>query len=301
MRLLLTGAHGQVGFELARSLQPLGEVLAPGRDALDLASVRSIRDAVRDARPDVVVNAAAYTAVDRAEHEREAAMRINGEAPGVLAGACRQAGALLVHYSTDYVFDGSGDAPWPEDARTAPLNVYGASKLAGEQAIAAHGADWLVLRTSWVYGRHGRNFPRTMLRLARERDRLTVVGDQHGAPTSARYIADATAHVVRQAQAERAAGRFRAEALHLVADGDTTWHGIACEVIEGARARGEALRVTEITPIATADYPTPARRPANSRLAHARIRARYGVHAPPWQTGVALLLDDWFGPVHSGR
>ncbi len=300
MRLVVTGARGQVGFELARSLQPLGEVIALDRTALDLSAPASLAASIAELRPDVLVNAAAYTAVDRAEQEAELAMRINGEAPGVLARAARDLGALFVHYSTDYVFDGSGTTPWPEDAPTGPLNVYGASKLAGEQAIAAAGGDWLVLRTSWVYSRHGGNFPRTILRLAQERERLTIVADQFGVPTSARFIADATAQIVPRALAERSAGTFTPECMHLVAAGETHWLGVAQAVCDAARRRGATLRTTEVSGIPSSAYPTPARRPANSRLSLSRLSARYGIMPPPWQTGIELLMDELIGPLPAG-
>jgi dTDP-4-dehydrorhamnose reductase len=295
MRLLVTGVNGQVGFELARALQPLGEVHAWDRRQADLSQPEALAERVRALRPDAIVNAAAYTAVDRAEQEEALATRINGEAPGALAEVARDLGALLVHYSTDYVFDGSGDRPWREDDATAPLNAYGRGKLEGERRIAAAGGDWLVLRASWVYAARGGNFPKTMLRLAAERERLNVVADQFGAPTSARLIADCTAHIVRQAQAERAGARFAPGVFNLVASGACSWHELAVATIEGARARGRALKVGEIAPIPASAYPLPTLRPANSRLSLERLGARFGIVPPDWRVGLGLVLDELVG------
>jgi dTDP-4-dehydrorhamnose reductase len=291
--VLITGARGQVGWELARSMQPLGEVIALDRSQADLADPQGLRTCVRRLRPDVIVNAAAYTAVDKAEDEEELALRINGEAPGVLAQEALALDALLVHYSTDYVFDGSGDRPWLESDATAPLNAYGRTKLAGERAIAAAGGRWLVFRTSWVYAERGGNFPRTMLRLAGEREALSVVADQVGAPTSARLIADITAHAVACCTREREQGRTESGVYHLVAAGSTSWHGLATQVIEGARARGWPLRAQSIQGIPAADYPTKARRPANSRLSTDALHARFGVTPPAWEAGIEHVLDAW--------
>lgn len=297
MKILLTGATGQVGWELARSLQPLGEVVACDRRRADLSAPGSLAALVESVAPQVIVNAAAYTAVDRAEQEPELADTINGAAPVALAAAARRAGALFVHYSTDYVFDGSGDAPRREDAPVAPINAYGRSKLAGEQAIARAGADWLVLRTSWVYASRGSNFVNTMLRLGAERESLKVVADQVGAPTSARLIADATAHVVRQALAERAQGRFAPEVLHLCAAGETSWHGFAQAVFDGWRelAGRDSLKLRELAPISSAEYPTPAARPLNSRLDCSRLRERFGILLPDWREGLRLVLEEIAG------
>lgn len=292
MKLLVTGAAGQVGWELARALQPLGEVLAVDRSQLDLADADALRAFVRARAFDVIVNAAAYTAVDQAEKDEALAAAVNARAPAILAEEGRRSGALLIHYSTDYVFDGEASRPYREDDATAPLNAYGRTKLEGERLIAAAGGDWLVLRTEWVYGSRGRNFLRTMLRLAAERDRLTVVDDQFGAPTSARLLADATAQIVAGSLAGRRAGRFASEVLHLTAGGSTSWHGFAAAIIAGARARGLAVRCTEVAGISAAQYPTPARRPVNSRLDLTRVRERFGIDPPPWQTGLALALDE---------
>jgi dTDP-4-dehydrorhamnose reductase len=274
-------------------MQPLGDVIALDRSGADLSNPESLRALVRSLRPQVIVNAAAYTAVDKAETEEALAMRVNAEAPGVLAQEACALDALLVHYSTDYVFDGSGTAPRLETDPVAPLNAYGRTKLAGERAIAAAGGRWLVFRTSWVYAERGGNFPRTMLRLAAERDALRVVADQVGAPTSARLIADITAHAVSQAQAEASEGRSESGLYNLVASGSTSWHGLACSVIEGARRRGWPIKAHSIEGIPAAEYPTPARRPANSRLSTDALTARFGVQPPDWSRGIELLLDAW--------
>lgn len=294
MRLLVTGANGQVGYELVRSLMPLGEVVALTRDDCDLVSADAIERVVAECRPDVIVNAAAYTAVDRAESEERLATIINGDAPAALAHAARAAGALLIHYSTDYVFDGSKGASWHETDPVAPLNAYGRSKLAGERAIAASGADYLILRTTWVFAARGANFVRTMLRLGAEREMLKVVADQFGAPTWARNIADATAHVVAGARRERVEGRFASEVLNLASQGDTSWHGFATEIFaEYARLRPDAaLVIRSVEPIPAADYPTPARRPTNSRLDCGRLAERYGIRLPHWRQALSRCLEE---------
>jgi dTDP-4-dehydrorhamnose reductase len=293
MKILLLGKNGQVGWELQRALAPLGALIVldrGGADELhgDLEDVDGLERTVTKLVPDVIVNAAAYTAVDKAETDAARAQCINAEAPGVLARAAARAGALLVHYSTDYVFDGSGDQPWRESAPVAPLSVYGRTKLAGEEAIRASGCRHLILRTSWVYAARGGNFARTMLRLAAERERLTVIADQHGAPTGAELIADVTAHAVRAERADRNLGGT----YHLAAGGETSWHGYARFVIEEARALGAALKVAEIAPIATHDYPTAAQRPLNSRLDTGRLRERFGLVMPDWRDGVARMLRE---------
>jgi dTDP-4-dehydrorhamnose reductase len=293
MKILLLGKNGQVGWELQRALAPLGALVAldrAGTDGLhgDLEDVDGLERTVAKLAPDVIVNAAAYTAVDRAETDAARAQCINAEAPGVLARAAAQAGALLVHYSTDYVFDGSGDKPWHEAAAVAPLSVYGRTKLAGEEAIRTSACRHLILRTSWVYAARGGNFARTMLRLAAERERLSVIADQHGAPTGAELIADVTAHAVRAERADHSLGGT----YHLAASGETSWHGYASFVIEEARALGAALKVGEIAPIATRDYPTAARRPLNSRLDTGRLRERFGLVMPDWRDGVARMLRE---------
>jgi len=291
MRLLLTGKNGQVGFELQRALAVLGDVIAIDSEVCDLADEAAIRRVVRAIRPDVIVNPAAYTAVDKAESEPTLAQAINVRAPGVLAEEAKALGAMLVHYSTDYVFDGTKLGSYQESDTPNPICVYGATKLAGEGAIAAAGCRYLILRTSWVVGAHGGNFAKTMLRLAGERDSLSVVADQFGAPTSAALLADLTAHLVREAQ--RAPAAFPYGLYHAVAAGETNWHAYACHVIERARAAGKAIRVAPnaINAISTSNYPTPAKRPANSRLDTSLLRETFGLHLPDWKVGVDHILD----------
>ena len=293
MRLLLVGANGQVGDALRRSLAPLGDVIATTRsgrldddaacEALDLADLDAIAPLVARVRPDVVVNAAAYTAVDRAEDESELAFRINAQAVERLAVACADRDVPLVHYSTDYVFDGRGTRPYREDDPTAPLGVYGQSKRDGELAIARSGARHIILRTAWVYGLHGHNFLRTMLRVGAERDELRVVADQHGCPTPAWLIADVTAAILRRGIAESGI-------RHLVAGGQTTWHGFAEAIFGEAANRGLMARRPVVTPIATADYPIRAQRPGYSVLDTARLREEYALDLPGWQDALARTL-----------
>ncbi len=291
MRLLLTGKNGQVGFELQRSLAPLGIVSAFDRTGCDLSSETSIRELVRDLKPDVIVNPAAYTAVDKAETEREQAALINARAPAIFGEEAAKLGALVVHYSTDYVFDGQAQGLYAEADPTGPQGVYGQTKLDGEKALAASGARHVIFRTSWVYGAHGANFAKTMLRLAGERETLGVVADQVGAPTSAALIADVTAHVIRTLQ--RDGGKDLGGLYHLVAGGETNWHDYARYVIEAARARGKAIKVAPdaIRPIAASDYPTPAKRPANSRLDTSKLRNTFDLTLPDWKSGVDFFLQ----------
>ena len=294
MKILLLGKNGQVGWELQRSLAPLGEVLALDRHSTDfcgdLSQPERLAQTVRDWRPDVVVNAAAHTAVDKAESEPELARCLNAAAPAALAQAAAEVGAWLVHYSTDYVFNGQGDQPWQEGDATGPLSVYGQTKLEGEQHIAASGCKHLIFRTSWVYAARGGNFAKTMLRLAGERERLTVIDDQHGAPTGADLIADVTAHAVRSVLQKPELGGV----YHLVADGETTWHGYASHVIAQARQIKPALdlKVTDIAPVPTAAFPTPAQRPLNSRLSTHQLQQAFGLVLPPWQQGVNRMLAE---------
>lgn len=295
MKILLFGRNGQVGWELQRSLAPLGEVVAlgsAGEDGLcgDLADSEGIARTIRAVRPDAIVNAAAYTAVDKAESEADRAVQVNAVAPGVMAAEAAQLGAWLVHYSTDYVFDGSGSRPWREDDPTGPLSVYGRSKLAGEQRIAAAHAKHLILRTSWVYAARGGNFAKTMLRLARERDRLTVIDDQYGAPTGADLLADVTAHALRSL----AAGAGQPGIFHVAAAGETTWNGYARFVVGKAQQAGENLKAgpEQVAPVPTSAFPTPARRPHNSRLDTSRFRAAFGLALPSWEQGVARMLQE---------
>jgi dTDP-4-dehydrorhamnose reductase len=284
MRILLTGASGQVGYELARSLQGLGEVFAPGRAELDLADLDQVRAVVRAARPDLIVNPAAYTAVDRAESEPALAMRLNAEAPAVLAQEARALGAALVHYSTDYVFDGGKDAPYLETDPTGPLSVYGRSKLAGEQAIAAAGCAHLILRTSWVYGMRGKNFLLTMLQLAREHGKVRVVADQFGAPTWSRTVAEISAHLLAQARAGGTAWWEQHGGIyHLSSRGETSWHGFAEAIMMDAGIG------CEVQPVSTAGYPTPAPRPRHSRLCCDKLAGRH-IDLPEWRDALRLCL-----------
>lgn len=288
MKLLLLGKNGQVGWELHRALATLGDLVALDRGEADLADPDGLVARVTSGHPDVIVNAAAYTAVDRAEGEGGVADLVNHRAVAALAAEAARTGALLVHYSTDYVFDGGSADPYGEDDRTAPQGVYGATKRAGEEAIVASGCRHLVFRTSWVHAGRGGNFIRTMLRLAGEREELRVVADQTGAPTGAELIADVTA----QAIAATTAGRMATGLYHLAASGETTWHGLAEFVVATARDLGAPLRVERVTPISTADYPTPARRPANSRLSTSRLRAALGIDLPDWRHHAARSVTE---------
>jgi dTDP-4-dehydrorhamnose reductase len=290
MRILLTGVTGQVGGALVEPLRSIGAVVVADRGALDLARPEHIRAALDRIAPDLIVNPAAYTAVDRAEDERELAFRINAEAPGAIAQWAAGRGVPLIHFSTDYVFDGSGTRPWREDDPTGPLSVYGASKLAGEHAVRAAGGPHLIVRTSWVYAARGTNFLRTIVRLARERTELRIVADQWGAPTSARLIADAVAGIVGGGGL---ADRFAAAGglVHLAAAGETSWHGFATAIVAGLRARGVTLAAARIAPIATADYPTKAKRPANSRLDLTRLDSAFGIRPARWDAALAAELD----------
>lgn len=288
MNILLTGRNGQLGWELQRTLLPVGRVVAVGHAELDLADAAAAGRTLDAVRPDIIVNAAAYTAVDKAESEPDLAHAVNAAAPALLAQWAARNGALLIHYSTDYVFDGAKSAPYVETDPTNPLGAYGRSKRAGEEAVLNSGGDHLIFRTSWVYAARGANFLRTILRLAAEREELRVVNDQIGAPTWARLIAEATALALRQALAERRHGRFKSGLFHLAAAGETSWHGFATAIVEGRRG----LRVKTVTPIATADYPLPAARPANSRLDTGAFRARFGLALPDWRDCLKLCLEE---------
>ena len=292
MRLLLTGKNGQLGFELQRALAPLGVVAALDRSSCNLESEESIRASVRQFRPDWIINAAAYTAVDRAETDPARAESVNSIALAIIGDEANRLGAAVVHYSTDYVFDGKTDGYYREGDPTGPQGVYGKTKLAGEQALAASGAQHLIFRTSWVFGGHGANFAKTMLRLASERDELSVVADQHGAPTPAALIADVTAHVIRQAGKNSSMKDIQG-VYHLVSSGETSWYDYACYVLECARRSGVSLRVAPdaVRPIKTADYPTPAKRPANSKLDTAKLRETFDLTLPNWETGVDHVLQ----------
>jgi dTDP-4-dehydrorhamnose reductase len=294
MKILLLGKNGQLGWELQRALAPLGELIALDRhNGGDLADSAALIAAVRAAAPQVIVNAAAYTAVDKAQSDQDLAHQINATAPGLLALEAKALGALLIHYSTDYVFDGSGEQARTEDAATAPLSVYGSAKLAGEAAIRASGCEHLILRTSWVYAARGGNFAKTMLRLAGEREQLKVIADQIGAPTGADLLADLTAHMLRATLATPA-NMSLSGTYHAVAGGATSWHAYAQHVIEFARARGTAIKVSadQVLAIPTSDYPTPAQRPLNSRLSTAKLQAAFGLSLPPWQVGVERMLNE---------
>jgi len=294
MNILLFGKGGQVGWELQRSLAPLGQITALDFDSTshcgDFSNLQGLADTVRALRPDVIVNAAAHTAVDKAESEPELARTLNALAPGVLAQEAAKLGAWLVHYSTDYVFDGSGNRPWTETDTPAPLSVYGRTKLEGEQLVALHCPKHLILRTSWVYAARGGNFAKTMLRLAQERERLTVIDDQFGAPTGAELLADVTALAIRQLQQHpEHAGLY-----HLVAGGETSWFEYAKHVLAQALIAQPAIKIkaTEVAPVLTSAFPTPAKRPHNSRLSTAKLQATFGLTLAPWQQGVDRMLAE---------
>jgi len=294
MKILLLGKNGQVGWELQRSLAPLGQLVALDHDSKDhcgdFTDLEGLAKTVRTIKPDVIVNAAAHTAVDKAESEPELVRTINALAAGVLAQEAERANAWMIHYSTDYVFDGSGEKPWVERDATAPLNVYGATKLEGEQLVQHSGCRNLIFRTSWVYGARGGNFAKTMLRLARERDSLSVIDDQIGAPTGADLLADITAHAIRSAlQRPEVSGLY-----HLVAAGETSWHGYASFVIDFARRAGVTLKVAPdaVKPVPTSAFPTPAKRPHNSRMDTTKLQLTFGLHLPDWQTGVERMLSE---------
>jgi dTDP-4-dehydrorhamnose reductase len=277
LRILLTGRNGQVGWELQKTLAPLGTLIATDRTTLDLADPDSIRRVVREAKPEVIVNAAAYTAVDRAESEPDLAAKVNARGPGILAEEAKRSGALLVHYSTDYVFDGTKESPYLEDDPANPLSVYGRTKRNGELAIVESGCRYLLLRTSWVYGPRGRNFLLAILRKAQAGEALRVVSDQVGVPTTSAFLAEMSSRALR-------AGGELEGIYHLVPGGQTTWYGFARAIVEGVEPK------VQITPIATADYPVAARRPANSLLDNSKFRKRFSVDLPEWPAGLASCL-----------
>lgn len=296
MKILILGKNGQLGWELQRSIAPLGEVIALGRSGQynqqtlcgDLTKLEGLRQTIANLKPDVIINAAAYTAVDKAETEQQLAQLINEQAPKLLAQEALKIGAWLVHYSTDYVFDGSGSKAWCETDTTRPLSQYGQTKLAGEQAIQDSGCKYLIFRTSWVYSSRGNNFAKTMLRLAGERETLSVIHDQIGAPTSAALLADCTAHALHQViNNPELAGLY-----HLAASGKTTWHDYANFVIEHVRAMGKELLVSKIKPITTLEYPTAAERPLNSRLNTNKFCNSFELVLPEWQDGVIRMLHE---------
>jgi dTDP-4-dehydrorhamnose reductase len=290
LKILLLGKDGQLGQELQRALAPLGTLTAWGRETADLVQPAHWIDLVFKLQPDVIINAAAYTAVDKAESEPALAHAINAAAPAALANAAKQLGAHLVHYSTDYVFDGSGQTPWRESDAASPLNVYGASKLAGEQAISASGCNYWIFRTSWVYAKAGGNFAKTMLRLAAEREYLSVIDDQWGAPTDAAWLADITASAL-QANTLVASGIY-----HAVCAGETSWHGYASYLIARARSMGFPIKALPeaIRAVASTAFPTPAQRPHNSRLDCSQLQTHFGITPPPWQRGIDELLEHLF-------
>jgi len=295
VRILLTGKTGQVGYQLERSLQGLGEVVALNSSQMNLAELDQVREVIRRVKPDLIVNPAAYTAVDLAEREPDVAMRINGDAPGVMAEEAKSLGAAMIHYSTDYVFDGSKQGAYTEDDSPNPVNVYGSSKLAGERAVQAAGIPHLILRTSWVYGMHGKNFLRTVMRLAQERDELRIVADQFGAPTWSRTIADTTAHIVARLQStandknagiERDAWQRHSGIYHLTAQGHTTWYGFTKAILN----HPSILKKPAVTPIRSEEYPVPARRPANSVLSCTRLIDTF-CSLPEWEKALGLCQE----------
>ena len=307
MKILLTGQSGQIGNELALSLQGKAEVVSFSRAQMNLADLDQVRDAIRAARPDLIINPAAYTAVVKAESEPELATRINGEAPGVIAEEAQRLGAPLVHYSTDYVFDGTQDTPYDEDDKTHPINVYGQSKCAGEEAIARHCEAYWILRTSWVYSVGGGNFLKTVIRLAQEQEKFTIVGDQFGAPTWSRTISDVTRRLLVNQQAtpgtqiDLAHLRRTSGIYNLTAAGETSWHGYASFIVERLHALQIPVKVGSpdaITPVPSSTYPVPPHRPKNSRLSGARLASTFGVRMPQWQTDVAACLDDIIRAYH---
>lgn len=295
MRILLTGQNGQVGWELARSLLPLGSVITLDRHQLDMMHPETCRAIIQQHKPEVIVNAAAYTNVDLAEDEIELANTINATATGILAEEARKVNALLIHYSTDYVFDGTKSTAYAEDDVTNPINAYGRSKLSGEQAIQKTGADHLIFRTSWVYSARRTNFLLSMLKLMKTRETLRIVNDQTGAPTWSRSIADITAHVIKQAWTERHQGRFKSGIFNLSGSGNTTWYEFAKRIAELAKADAQfkqSLMIRSIEPITTAEYPSKAKRPLNSKMSHEKIVNRFNVVMPDWQECLRLCMQD---------
>lgn len=293
--ILVTGKNGQVGWELQRSLLPLGRVVAVDRKQMDLSDAESIRKLIQEIKPDVIVNAAAYTAVDKAEEEQELAYQVNARAPGIIAEEAKKLGSLVIHYSTDYVFNGEKTSPYTEDDETGPVNVYGRSKLDGEESIINSGADYLILRTSWVYAARGHNFMHSMLRLASEREQLNIVDDQVGSPTPARLIADITANILWQSMQRRQSGEFISAIYNLVTAGSVSWHGFASQIVEYARQLPgmPAMIVKEILPIPSSDYPTPAQRPANSRLSVDKLSHDFCLHIPDWDQQLKLCMQEF--------
>ncbi|MDN3526618.1 dTDP-4-dehydrorhamnose reductase [Halomonas sabkhae] len=293
MKVLITGGNGQVGFELQRRLSTLGEIVAPSRAELDLSDEAAVGQYLATLEPDAIVNAAAYTAVDKAESEPELARRLNAELPEQLAAYAASRGVALVHYSSDYVYPGDGDNAWSEESGTGPASVYGETKLAGDQAVMASGCRHLIFRTSWVYSARGHNFMKTMLRLARERSALKIVNDQIGAPTPARLIADVSLMALLGLQH----GRVESGLYHLAPRGETSWHGFASEIFRLADEAGEVLVVepAQVAGIPTSEYPTPAARPLNSRLQLEKLEKALAIRLPEWRAQLALTLDEHLG------
>ena len=296
MKILLFGKIGQVGWELNRSLQPLGEVVALDIEDADFSEPESLRQIVQEVSPDIICNAVAYTAVDKAEEEEELALNINGVAPGVLAEEAKNLGALMVHYSTDYIFDGTKKSPYVETDKPAPINAYGRTKLAGELVVQSSGCDYLIFRTSWVYASRADNFMLTMLKLAQEREELSIVADQVGAPTSARLIAEITVSCLHQAMQQRLAGNFMSDLYHLTASGYTSWHGFAEEIISNANKTLDMnFKVKEVKAIMTGDYPAPAKRPMNSCLLVNKLQKKYGIIVQDWKSALKLCIEELIG------
>ncbi|ELY4321888.1 dTDP-4-dehydrorhamnose reductase [Cronobacter turicensis] len=298
MNILLFGKSGQVGWELQRALAPLGHIIALDFNSEDycgdFSNPEGVAETVRRIKPDVIVNAAAHTAVDKAEAERDFAQLLNATSVEAIAREAAKINAWVIHYSTDYVFPGTGETPWCESDATAPLNVYGETKLAGERAVQNFCPNHLIFRTSWVYAGKGNNFAKTMLRLAKERESLSVINDQYGAPTGAELLADCTAHAIRVALAKpEVAGLY-----HLVASGVTTWYDFAALVFDEARKAGITLKLTDLQPVPTSAYPTPARRPQNSRLNTLKFQQQFGLVLPQWDMGVKRMLEEWFTGVN---
>ncbi|EPO1788043.1 dTDP-4-dehydrorhamnose reductase [Cronobacter turicensis] len=298
MNILLFGKSGQVGWELQRALAPLGHIIALDFNSEDycgdFSNPEGVAETVRRIKPDVIVNAAAHTAVDKAEAERDFAQLLNATSVEAIAREAAKINAWVIHYSTDYVFPGTGETPWCESDATAPLNVYGETKLAGERAVQSFCPNHLIFRTSWVYAGKGNNFAKTMLRLAKERESLSVINDQYGAPTGAELLADCTAHAIRVALAKPdVAGLY-----HLVASGVTTWYDFAALVFDEARKAGITLKLTDLQPVPTSAYPTPARRPQNSRLDTLKFQQQFGLVLPQWDMGVKRMLEEWFTGVN---
>lgn len=301
LKIVIVGRNGQLAWEANRRFQGLGEIICTGRPELDLMDIDGVRAEIRKIRPSIVVNTAAYTAVDQAESEPEAAMKINSEAPAAMAEEAKRLGALFITYSTDYVFDGKSSLPYSETDPTAPLNVYGASKLSGEQAVEAVGGSYLIFRTSWVYGARGKNFLKTILRLAAERPELRIVDDQVGAPTWSRDLADATRKIIEQLATKSALEKISPEEVlgnrrgiyHMTAAGSVSWCGFAAAIVEEMGKRGLSRdNLAKVLPIPSSEYPTPAARPHNSRLCNDKLKNAFGVTLPPWRTSLAAVMDE---------